>query len=72
MADMQVANTKLEDENDELREQIAAIERENALLKNQIGKIATSEAPYFSSTARSATIALASILSVMMLVGTVN
>ena len=72
MADMQVANTKLEDENDELREQIAAIERENALLKNQIGKIATSEAPYFSSNARSATIALASILSVMMLVGTVN
>ena len=72
MADMQVANTKLEDENDELREQIAAIERENALLKNQISKIATSETPYFSSTARAATIALASILSVMMLVGTVN
>ena len=72
MADMQVANEKLEDENQELRDQIEAFERENVLLKEQIGKIATSEAPYFSSTARAATIALASILSVMMLVGSVN
>jgi len=44
---------------------------ENRLLKNQIVKLSKLSAPYFNSAARTTTVALASIISVMVLVGSI-
>ena len=44
---------------------------ENRLLKNQIVQLSKLSAPYFNSAARTTTVALASIISVMVLVGSI-
>ena len=46
------------------------VENENTMLKDAIAKMRNRETPYISKKARRTTIALASILSVMMVVGT--
>lgn len=61
---------RLETENDELKAKMDIFENENSMLKDAIAKMRNHKTPYISKKARRTTIALASILTVMMAVGT--
>jgi hypothetical protein len=69
--DIERSNKDLKVANHTLKSEIERVRNENRLLKAQIRRLADHKTPFFSSKARTATVAIASILSVMMVVGSV-
>ncbi|CAG9320927.1 unnamed protein product [Blepharisma stoltei] len=74
VSQLEEENKLLAEQNNSLKYRLKQIQAENTYLKNQLVQIhmGKDEQPYFSKVAKGATLALATVISVMMVVNTIQ